>query len=64
MVAPWGGPHDLAVAPDGKNLYVVSVGGDVIAQYTIGPATGKITPLSPAAITLPSGSLGLAVAPQ
>jgi DNA-binding beta-propeller fold protein YncE len=41
MVA--GGGHDLAVAPDGKNLYVVNVRGATIAQYAISPATGALS---------------------
>ncbi len=46
-----GGGHDLAVAPDGKNLYVVNVRGATIAQYAISPATGALsaTPVSTAA---------------
>jgi DNA-binding beta-propeller fold protein YncE len=31
-VATGRGPHDLAVAPDGKSLYVVNVGGATIAR--------------------------------
>ena len=34
-VTAGGGPHVLAVAPDGKNLYVISVAGDTIAQPAI-----------------------------
>ena len=49
------GPHDLAVAPDGKNLYVVNVGDATIAQYAISPATGALSarPVSTAA-TVPA----------
>jgi DNA-binding beta-propeller fold protein YncE len=36
-----GAPHDLAVAPDGKNLYVV--GDAIIAQYAISPRTGALS---------------------
>jgi 6-phosphogluconolactonase len=43
MVAGGGAPHDLAVAPDGKNLYVVNVRGATIAQYAISPATGALS---------------------
>ena len=43
MVAGGGGPHDLAVAPDGKNLYVVNVASATIAQYAISPATGALS---------------------
>jgi DNA-binding beta-propeller fold protein YncE len=55
-------PEAIALAPDGKNAYVTSGNDRVLSQFTISPTTGKITPLSPATvITLPSGSLGLAV---
>jgi 6-phosphogluconolactonase len=37
------GGHDLAVAPNGKNLYVVNVSGGTIAQYAISPATGALS---------------------
>jgi 6-phosphogluconolactonase len=51
MVAGGGAPHDLAVAPDGKNLYVINVSGATIAQYAISPATGALSarPVSTAA---------------
>jgi DNA-binding beta-propeller fold protein YncE len=55
MVATGKGPHDLAVAPDGKNLYVVNVASATIAQYAISPATGALSarPVSTAA-TVPA----------
>lgn len=37
------GAHDLAVAPDGRNLYVVNVSAGTIAQYAISPATGGLS---------------------
>jgi DNA-binding beta-propeller fold protein YncE len=36
-------PHDLAVAPDGKNLYVINVSGGTIARYAISPVTGALS---------------------
>jgi 6-phosphogluconolactonase len=58
-------PEAIAIAPDGKNVYVTSENDGAISQYAISPTTGKITPLSPATVTTPpSGSLGLAVAPD
>jgi len=42
-VATGKGPHDLAVAPDGKNLYVITVTDDTIAQYAISPANGALS---------------------
>ena len=37
------GPHDLAVTPDGKNLYVITVANATISQYGISPATGALS---------------------
>jgi 6-phosphogluconolactonase (cycloisomerase 2 family) len=56
-------PELIVLAPDGKNAYVTGdIGG--LSQYTINPATGKITPLSPATVTTPpGGSIGLAITP-
>ena len=55
-------PELVVIAPDGKNAYVTGDIGD-LSQYAISPATGKITPLSPATVTTPpGGSIGLAVA--
>jgi len=61
-------PYDVAVSPQGTSVYVVDVSpssaAGEVSQYTISPATGKITPLSPATVTIPpSGSLGVAVTP-
>jgi DNA-binding beta-propeller fold protein YncE len=56
-------PEAIVLAPDGKNAYVTSGNDSVLSQFAISPATGKITPLSPATVTLPSGSLGLAITP-
>ena len=41
-VAMKGGPHDLAIAPDGKNAYVVSVLDNTVSQYRINPRTGTL----------------------
>jgi len=54
----------IALAPGGNNAYVTSENKGVLSQFAISPATGKITPLSPATVTIPpSGSLGVAVTP-
>ena len=50
----------LAVSPDGENLYVVN--GSVVWQYTIDPATGKLTPKNPSTVPTPGSSVGIAVA--
>ena len=56
-------PEAIALAPDGKNAYVTSGNYAGLSQFAISPTTGKITPLSPATVTIPSGSLGLAITP-
>jgi DNA-binding beta-propeller fold protein YncE len=50
----------LAVSPDGENLYVVNT--SVVWQYTIDPATGKLTPKNPATVPTPGSSTGIAIA--
>ena len=60
-------PYDIAVSPQGTSAYAVdnlSPTAGAVSQYTLNPATGKITRLSPATVTAPShGSLGVAVTP-
>src|SRR6266567_3732662 len=36
-VATGRAPHDFAITPDGKNLYVVTVANDTVSQYRINP---------------------------
>jgi DNA-binding beta-propeller fold protein YncE len=50
----------LAVSPDGENLYVVN--SSVVRQYTIDPASGTLTPKNPATAPTPGSSVGVAVA--
>lgn len=38
-----GGPHDLAIAPNGKNAYVVTVLDNTVSQYRINPRTGTLS---------------------
>jgi 6-phosphogluconolactonase len=38
------GPHDLAIAPNGKNAYVVTVLNNIVSQYRINPHTGTLSP--------------------
>jgi uncharacterized repeat protein (TIGR01451 family) len=70
-VTAGGSPAAIAVAPDGKNAYVASgtstitsTSRSTISQYRISPATGKLTPLSPATVATPgspdSGSIKVA----
>ena len=62
MVAIADGPHDLAITPDGKNLYVVTVGSNTISQYRINPHTGALSaePASTAATMLHPEAIALA----
>jgi uncharacterized repeat protein (TIGR01451 family) len=66
-VATASGPAAIAVTPDGKNAYVAASANAItgtISQYRINPATGKLTPLSPATVATPgspdSGSVKVA----
>jgi DNA-binding beta-propeller fold protein YncE len=38
-----GGTHDLAIAPNGKNAYVVGVITHTVSQYRIDAATGALS---------------------
>jgi 6-phosphogluconolactonase (cycloisomerase 2 family) len=62
------GPYDVAVSPQGTSVYVVDSAGNAageVSQYTINPATGKLTPKSPKAVPAAKGPSGIiAVAPD
>jgi 6-phosphogluconolactonase len=45
------GPHDLAIAPDGKDAYVVTVLDNTVSQYRINPRTGTLSPKPTSAAT-------------
>ncbi|ANS79447.1 hypothetical protein SGUI_2051 [Serinicoccus hydrothermalis] len=51
----WPNAHCVAVAGGGRQLYVVSLGGDVVAQYALSPA-GGLAPLAPPTAAAPDGS--------
>ncbi|WP_281965105.1 lactonase family protein [Serinicoccus marinus] len=51
----WPNAHCVAVAGDGRHVYVVSLGGDVVAQYALSPA-GVLSPLAPPTAAAPEGS--------
>lgn len=51
----WPNAHCAAVAADGRGLYVVSLGADVVAQYSLSPA-GQLSPLAPPTAEAPAGS--------
>jgi 6-phosphogluconolactonase len=68
-VASGPGSYDVAVSPQGTSVYAVdvspsSVAGEV-SQYTINPATGKLTPKSPKTVPTAGGPSGMiAVSPD
>jgi uncharacterized repeat protein (TIGR01451 family) len=69
MVASGPFPTSAAVTPQGNSLYVVDVGSvsapvSEVSQYTISPATGKLTPKSPAIVQTGGGPIWIAVAPD
>lgn len=45
--------HSCAIGPDGQTAYFVSLGADLIAQYTLAGAT--LTPLDPPTVAAPAG---------
>jgi 6-phosphogluconolactonase (cycloisomerase 2 family) len=68
-VASGPGPYDVAVSPQGTSVYAVDVSpsspAGEVSQYTINPATGKLTPKSPKTVPAANGPSGIiAVAPD
>jgi sugar lactone lactonase YvrE len=57
-----GNAHDIAIAPDGKNAYVVTVANNTVSQYHINPRTGALTskPVSTARTALHPEAIKLA----
>lgn len=51
----WPNAHCVALAGDGGQVYVVSLGADVVAQYALSPG-GGLSPLAPPTATAPEGS--------
>jgi DNA-binding beta-propeller fold protein YncE len=58
-------PYDIAVSPQGTSAYAVdnlSNTAGAVSQYTLNPATGKLTPKSPAMVAtagVPSGIIAI-----
>jgi DNA-binding beta-propeller fold protein YncE len=58
-------PYDIAVSPQGTSAYAVDDLSDTagaVSQYTVDPATGKLTPKSPpmvATVGVPSGLIAV-----
>lgn len=57
-----GTAHELQIAPDGRNLYVVTVANDTVSQHRINPITGALgsKPASTARTVLHPESIKLA----
>ncbi len=60
------GAAALAIAPDGRVVYVVSEGGDSLIELLRNPADGDLTPAgeSPASVDPLSGPIALALSPR
>ena len=58
-------PYDVAVSPQGTSAYAVdnlSPTAGAVSQYTLNPATGKLTPKSPSTVAtagVPSGIIAI-----
>jgi 6-phosphogluconolactonase len=62
-------PDAIAVSPQGNSVYAVDVGAvsapvNEVSQYTIDPATGKLTPKSPKTVATAGSPAAIAVAPD
>jgi 6-phosphogluconolactonase (cycloisomerase 2 family) len=53
----------ITIAPGGTSAYIADFYRDAISQYTI-PASGKLTPMSPATVKTPGSPGSIAVAPD
>src|SRR5581483_9663087 len=63
-VATGGGPHAVAVIPDGNSAYVANSGGSTVSQYSLDPSTGVLSAKSPATVATGSGPTAMAVTPN
>jgi 6-phosphogluconolactonase (cycloisomerase 2 family) len=57
------GPTGVAVAPNGRSLYVTNQQSDDISQYSIGRRTGALSPKTPATVAAGLDPIGIAVRP-
>src|SRR4051812_36633188 len=48
-VAAAGSPSFIVVSPGGRHVYVSAASSDTVDQFARDPATGRLTPLTPAA---------------
>jgi hypothetical protein len=56
------GPQELAVSPDGRDVYVANRDGDSVSQYDV-RAGGALMPMSPATVAAGDLPTGVAVTP-
>ena len=60
-------PYDIAVSPQGTSAYAVdnlSPSAGAVSQYTIDPATGKLTPMPPRKVAGAGLPIGIKVSPD
>jgi DNA-binding beta-propeller fold protein YncE len=60
-------PYDIAVSPQGTSAYAVdnlSNTAGAVSQYTLNPATGKLTPMPPRTVAGAGSPIGIKVAPD
>ena len=60
-------PYDIAVSPHGTSAYTVdnlSNTAGAVLQYTLSPATGKLTPKSPRKVAGAGFPIGIKAAPD
>jgi 6-phosphogluconolactonase (cycloisomerase 2 family) len=60
-------PYDIAVSPQGTSAYAVdnlSGTAGAVSQYTLNPATGKLTPMPPRKVAGAGFPIGIKVAPD
>jgi 6-phosphogluconolactonase len=49
-------PHAIVTDPSGTHVYVPHLGSNEIWQFSLDPATGQLTPLTPATVDAPPGA--------
>jgi DNA-binding beta-propeller fold protein YncE len=57
-------PTSVAVAPDGKSIYVTNRRDSTVSQYTIDAVSGALSPKTPATVASGSAPIAVAVSPD
>jgi len=60
----FGGAAGVAVTPDGTTAYVVNSADNLVWMYNIDPATGKLSPKTPAGVPTSGGPQSIVVSPD